>query len=70
MESCPINSVVTSENFCMNCGAGKVWNGTNCIITCPKGQFLNYDKNICECPLSLNWDGSNCIPCLDGKVFN
>lgn len=53
----------------MSCGDGREWNGTQCVTSCARGQFLNITSGICECPPTLNWNGESCVPCLSGKVW-
>lgn len=66
---CPAGTSQTPENVCINCGVGRIWNGTTCVLDCPAGQYLNTETNLCECPPSMNWNGAACITCSNGKVW-
>lgn len=42
---CPPGSFPTSENTCIFCGDGYIWNGDVCQKQCPQGQILNMIAN-------------------------
>jgi hypothetical protein len=70
VSTCPVGTGQAADGTCVNCGAGRQWNGTACVIICPSGQYLNPISNQCECPPTLNWNGNSCIPCLNGRTWN
>lgn len=63
------------KDGCNSCPKGYKWDkaSSSCAVklpSCKGGKVLDISSKECFCPKDTSWNGSSCVKCVDGAIWN